>query len=248
MAPTLADKVPTGDGWVHEIKHDGYRMLAFIEDGKVRLLSRRRYDWTKRLSIIADALKPLAHRQAIIDGEVAAPDETGVTRASDMRDAIHRKRHRLAYFAFDLLWIDGTDLRRKTLLERKRALRSLLRPAMKTGRVFYVDHLEGLHGQELYRRLVALGGEGVVSKEVDAPYQSGPTRRWLKIKTDEVRERQAEAVRAQFYREIEPEAAADLERLGIKGRLFPTGPTERAAPAKRKPKLGDKDGRAGGRR
>jgi bifunctional non-homologous end joining protein LigD len=214
--------VPTGDGWVHEVKVDGYRILAFLEEGKIRLLSRCRYDWINCLAAIADALRPIVSHEAIIDGEVAAPDDAGVTRASDMRDAIRRERHRLAYFAFDLLWLDGTDLRGKPLFARKRALRKLLQSSERSGRVLYVDHLSGEHGPELYRRLVVLGGEGIVSKQRDAPYQSGPTRRWLKIKTEEVRERQAEAVRAQFYREIEPEAAADLERLGLKDRLFPS--------------------------
>jgi hypothetical protein len=97
--------------------------------------------------------------------------------------------------------------------------------------VFHVDHLDGEHGPELYRRLTALGGEGIVSKQRDAQYQSGPTRRWLKIKTEEVRERQTEAVRAQFYREIEPEAAAELERLGLRDRLFAAKPTRNVVPA-----------------
>jgi bifunctional non-homologous end joining protein LigD len=142
---------------------------------------------------IAAALERLPCREAIIDGEVAAPDKKGVTRVADVRGALSHPK-RLAYFAFDLLWLDGEDLRGLPLVERKRRLEFLLRGH--DPRVLYVEHVAAAQGQALYDAAIALGCEGIVSKRPDSRYAGGPTRDWIKIKPAEVRERQAEQVRA----------------------------------------------------
>jgi bifunctional non-homologous end joining protein LigD len=161
-------------------------------------MSRNRYDWTQRLAPIAAALQPLADNQAILDGEVCVPDERGVTRVSDMREVIRREPDRLAYFVFDLLWFDGVDLRSLPLLERKRRLRALLRSRRRFPRVLYLDHAPGRFVRALYAVATQLGCEGIVSKRADAPYRSGPNSTWLKIKPEQVRQRQAESVRTHF--------------------------------------------------
>lgn len=186
--PVLVGTVPDGPGWVHEIKHDGWRILAFRDGERTRLVSRQGRDWTAAFAPVAAALGPLACRDAILDGEVAAPDEAGITRLAQLRGC---PPGRLVYYVFDLLWLDGEDLRPRPLLERKARLERLLRPA--GGRVLYSDHVEAADGPALYERAVQLGCEGIVSKRADAPY--GGRRTWRKIKPAAVRARQAEAVR-----------------------------------------------------
>jgi bifunctional non-homologous end joining protein LigD len=133
-----------------------------------------------------------------IDGEVAAPDEHGVTRVGDVRSALHHPE-RLAYFAFDLLWLDDEDLRGLALLDRKKRLERLM-SGSEDPRLLYVEHVPAEQGPGLYRAAVAAGCEGIVSKRAASRYRNGETREWLKIKPAEVRARQAEAIRAGFER------------------------------------------------
>jgi bifunctional non-homologous end joining protein LigD len=198
MQPTLAAAVPRAAGWVHEVKVDGWRIVARIAGGAVRLTTRNGRDYTKAMAPIAVSLAELHCRDAIVDGEVAAPDEHGVTRVGDVRSAlIHPER--LAYFVFDLLWLDGEDLRSQPLLERKKRL-ELLISGSDDPRLLYVEHVPAEQGLGLYRAAVAAGCEGIVSKRAGSRYRNGETREWLKIKPAEVRARQGEAVRAGFER------------------------------------------------
>jgi bifunctional non-homologous end joining protein LigD len=194
MQPTLAAAVPRAAGWVHEVKVDGWRIVARIVGGTARLSTRNGRDYTKAMAPIAAALAELPCRGAIIDGEVAVPDEHGVTRVSDVRSALYRPE-RLAYFAFDLLWVDSEDLRGLPLLERKRRLERLISGG-DDPRLLYVEHVPAEQGLALYAAAVAAGCEGIVSKRALSSYRAGETGDWLKIKPAEVRARQAEAVRA----------------------------------------------------
>jgi bifunctional non-homologous end joining protein LigD len=193
MQPTLAAAVPRSPGWVHEVKVDGWRIVARIAGGTARLTTRNGRDYTTAMAPIAVALAALPVREAIIDGEVAAPDERGVTRVGDVRGALAHPE-RLAYYAFDLLWLDGNDLRSLKLFVRKFRLDLLLRGV--GAPLFYVEHVPAEQGQALYDKAVALGCEGIVSKRGESPYRSGETRHWLKFKPPEVRARQAAQVRA----------------------------------------------------
>jgi bifunctional non-homologous end joining protein LigD len=173
---------PTGSGWLHEIKHDGHRIIATVERGVVRLVSRPGKDATKRFASIAAWLGQLPVNTAILDGEVAVPDERGVTHI-DHLNAARRAPERLAFFAFDLLWLDGQDLRRRPLLERKARLVRLLRRGPE--RLIYSHHWNG-DGLALFRKVGELGGEGIVSKRADAAHTSGPSSTWLKCKQSSV--------------------------------------------------------------
>lgn len=175
----LAVRPPSGPGWAHEIKHDGHRVVVVSRAGKLRLRSRNGHDVTGRF---ITPLAPLSEIGAdfILDGEIAVPDERGVTDLRRLRWAMSERRpERLAYFAFDLLWLDGRDLRALPFAERKVALRKLIAGA--SPRVLVVDELQGDPGP-LLEAVLALGGEGIVSKRVDAPYRGGVSRDWRKIK------------------------------------------------------------------
>lgn len=180
---TRAERPPQGPDWLHEIKLDGYRTQAFIEDGDVRLVTRSGLDWTKRYGSLADAFRALPCRQAIIDGEVVVLDDKGISRFAALQDALSAKAsQKLLFFAFDLIHLDGWNLEGVPLLKRKETLSRLLsgaeahRPA-----IHFCDHIVG-EGQAFFERAAELGLEGIVSKRVSAPYQSGRTDSWLKIK------------------------------------------------------------------
>jgi bifunctional non-homologous end joining protein LigD len=182
ISPQLvsAAKVPPeGKGWVHELKHDGHRVLAFLDRGRVNLRSRNGYDATRRYAAVAAMTEKLPARSAIIDGEVAVPDESGVTHIAHLERALVSGGAGLAFYAFDLLWLEGSDLRRRPLIDRKASLADLLRhpPA----RFLYSEHL-ACDGRVLFERVGELGVEGIVSKRIDAPYTSGSSRTWLKCK------------------------------------------------------------------
>jgi bifunctional non-homologous end joining protein LigD len=177
---TLRPAVPDGDGWVHEIKHDGYRTQAHLRGGAVRIFTRRGHDWTRSFGAIADALKGLPADELILDGEIIVQDEHGVSDFSALQSELARRRSdRLTYYVFDLLYRDGEDLRLLPLLDRKAALATLLagtRPP-----IAYSAHLEG-EGGEMFRRACAMRLEGVISKRRDAPYRSGRVESWIKTK------------------------------------------------------------------
>jgi bifunctional non-homologous end joining protein LigD len=166
-------------GWIFEIKWDGFRAIAEVDGaGGVRLYSRRQNSFNKRFPAIAHELEGLT-RSAVLDGEIVALDEKGHPRFEWLvnRGSQHGT---LVYYVFDLLFLDGEDLRQLPLLERKRRLKVLLK-AMQ--RVIYLDHVEerGLH---VFAYALVVGLEGIVAKDAKSPYIEGPqlTRYWLKIK------------------------------------------------------------------
>ena len=179
---TLTDKAPAGDGWIHEIKLDGYRTAARLEAGKVRMLTRSGLDWTARFRPIAAALAVPKIRAAYLDGEIAVLGEDGVTSFAALQDALSRgQAQRLTYHVFDLLHLDGRDLTGLPLIERKALLAPLLARLPKGSPVRYSDHVQG-QGPKFFAQACKLHLEGIVSKRAAAPYRSRRTEDWLKVK------------------------------------------------------------------
>jgi bifunctional non-homologous end joining protein LigD len=181
VAPQLATLVsgpPPGDDWVHEIKLDGYRILLRIERGRVKLLTRNRQDWTTRFPAVAEAAAALPVKAALLDGEIVALDAAGVSSFQALQQADQTGRS-LVYVAFDLLFLDGRDLRPLSLVERKARLARLLEG--RRGRLRYSAHFD-VPGRRVYERACRLGLEGIVSKRKTAPYASGRGPAWLKVK------------------------------------------------------------------
>ncbi|WP_439601323.1 DNA ligase D [Devosia sp.] len=173
--------------WLHEIKFDGYRTIAHVIDGKVKLITRSGIDWTKRYGDLPKEFAKLPVKQAIIDGEIVVLDEKGISRFSALQDALSEGAgSKLHFYAFDLLYHDGYDLRGAELTDRKQLLSQLLGGHI-SGRsaIQLSDHVEG-DGEALYEQASALGLEGIVSKRTNATYQSGRTSTWVKVKAKPV--------------------------------------------------------------
>ena len=184
VAPQLCASVerpPNSDGWCHEVKFDGYRVQLRIEDGDVAMLTRKGLDWAEKFGALARAAKALP--DALIDGEIVALDHNGVPSFSALQAAIaDNKTGDLIFFAFDLLFADGEDLRALPLRERKERLNLLLeRKSGKEKLIRYVDHFEE-RGDTVLESARKLDLEGIVSKKLDAPYRSGRSESWTKAK------------------------------------------------------------------
>jgi bifunctional non-homologous end joining protein LigD len=181
---TPSERALTGRTWLHEIKFDGYRIVAHIEHGKARLMTRNGHDWTARLRTQAKQLATLPVQQAILDGELVALTAGGASSFRELQEALSRKQTApLTYQAFDLVYLDGHDLSAVPLLERKQALAQLLQAAdfEPGGVVRYSDHVQG-QGPDFFEQACTLGLEGIISKRADAPYRSGRGKLWLKVK------------------------------------------------------------------
>jgi bifunctional non-homologous end joining protein LigD len=178
---TLVAAAPDGDAWLHELKLDGYRILARIDRGKVRLLTRRGHDWSERMRSVASAFAALPLARALIDGELCVLRQDGVSDFQRLQNSLQAGRDEACtYFAFDLLYLDDRDLRALPLLERKQLLRRAL-AGERNRRLRYNDHVQG-GGPRFFAHACKLGAEGVVSKRGDAPYTSDRSRTWLKTK------------------------------------------------------------------
>jgi bifunctional non-homologous end joining protein LigD len=180
--PSSVDKAPSGSDWVHEIKHDGYRVQARIADGKVALLTRQGLDWTERFPAVARAMATLPVKAALIDGEIVAQTEAGIASFTALVDVLKSGTGALVYYAFDLLHLDGTDLRGATLVDRKAALAKLLAARDEDGTLLFSEHIAG-DGETIFRHAGRLGLEGIVSKKASSPYRSGRVTTWLKVKS-----------------------------------------------------------------
>ena len=174
--PTVAKQPPQGPGWAHELMHDGYRLQIHVGAGRVRLYTMNASDWSDRYPRITEEA---AHVKgsAILDAEVVCLDDQGVGQFHTLHSRI--ADHDAVACAFDLLALDGDDLRRKPLTERKAALRKLL--FRSRDGIQYVEHAEG-HGDKVFAAVCELGLEGIVSKKLNAPYRSGPSNSWIKVK------------------------------------------------------------------
>ncbi len=179
---TLASEAPGGDDWLHEMKFDGYRILAYRNEGAVTLKSRRGHDWTAKFPGVAAAIAKLPASVLVMDGEVAVPTADGRTSFGALQDALGPGAARgVVYFAFDLLHLDGRDLRRVPLEARKLTLQALLLGAPTGLPIRYSDHVIG-RGPAFFEQVRARGLEGIVSKRRSDPHMGGRSPGWLKIK------------------------------------------------------------------
>jgi bifunctional non-homologous end joining protein LigD len=181
---TLSAEAPRGELWLHELKFDGYRLLAFLRDGKARLVTRRGNDWTHRFRSIAEALESLPIERAILDGEVVSLDERGISNFQQLQNQLKRgDDSTLAYYLFDIPYFDGYKLTDTPLLERKRLLERVLaaQPAGTQATLRYSEHIEG-SGDEVLTQACKSGLEGIVSKRFDSAYMQARSPAWLKSK------------------------------------------------------------------
>jgi bifunctional non-homologous end joining protein LigD len=176
---TLRDAPPDGDGWLHELKFDGYRIQALKSKGKVTLYTRNGENWTERYPTIAEAVSKLKVDEVTLDGELVAIDANGRSDFGTLQNAASNDDILLRYYAFDLLNLDGEDLRPKPLTERKSRLEKLLKRVGDP--LHYSDHIAG-RGERVIEKACAMHLEGIVSKKADAPYRSGRGLSWIKSK------------------------------------------------------------------
>jgi bifunctional non-homologous end joining protein LigD len=174
---TLVDSVPTGTGWIHEVKYDGYRALVAVGGGKATIFTRSGLDWTDKFPGIAEAAAALPVGSALIDGEIVAFKD-GRPDFSTLKDAISNNGA-MTLFAFDLLELDGERLEKLPNVQRKERLRAVIDDADQ--RLHFAEHIAG-EGEKLFQTMCREGYEGVVSKRADAPYLGKRTQHWLKIK------------------------------------------------------------------
>jgi bifunctional non-homologous end joining protein LigD len=185
---TLRSAAPSGPEWIHEIKFDGYRIGARLDRGKVRLLTRKELDWTRRFERIAKAVAALPADTALLDGELVVENEKGVSSFSmlqaDLKDG---RGDRFVYWVFDLLYLDGRDLTKEPLAARKAALKRLLKGQSRTGPIRYVDHFDE-DGTVIFKHACDMNLEGIVSKLRDAPYRPGRSENFVKTKCHNAQE------------------------------------------------------------
>jgi bifunctional non-homologous end joining protein LigD len=178
---TLGTEVPVGPNWLHEVKFDGYRIMGRKVGDEITLFSRSGLDWTVRFPSIVPALKTLRFRDALLDGEIAFVLPSGVTDFKSLQEHIDTPNPSIRYFVFDLLELDGKDLQKEPLRERKAMLKRLLSAKGASDWLVYSDDVEG-SGLEFFHQACASGLEGIVSKRANSPYRSGRGKDWLKIK------------------------------------------------------------------
>ncbi|RUO29994.1 DNA ligase D [Aliidiomarina sedimenti] len=181
---TLRKKAPDGPDWIHEIKFDGYRIMAHLDKGSVTLFSRNGKNWTRKFPQLASSLESFNCDQALLDGEVVAYKKDGTTNFADLQEALSSGSTRnLSYQLFDICYLDGYDLSKTPLTARKSALHGLMLASGidDSGLIRYTDHVHG-QGPEFAEHAGHLGLEGIICKRADGPYRSGRNREWLKVK------------------------------------------------------------------
>ncbi|WP_051371513.1 DNA ligase D [Mesorhizobium loti] len=177
---TLVDRVPTALEWVHEIKYDGYRTLLAVGGGQAKAYTRSGLDWSTKFSHIVLEAAGLPVTSALIDGEAVVMDDKGVSNFQALQKALKSNRQSVFYYAFDLLALDGEDLRALPLIERKKRLEALL-PTTDGRTLLYSEHITG-SGDKLLQTFCAAGLEGIISKRADSLYSGSRSGNWLKIK------------------------------------------------------------------
>ncbi len=179
---TLVEAAPESDDWLNEFKFDGYRVLVRLKDGHATLFTRAGNDWTSKWASLARACEGLPARQAWLDGEVVALDEAGRISFQLLQNwARAGQKVSLSCYLFDLMYLDGVDLRKSPLAERKQLLRELMQDQPKSGPLLFSEHIQG-HGPEVYAQVCANQMEGIISKRADGPYHGMRSRDWLKVK------------------------------------------------------------------
>jgi ATP-dependent DNA ligase len=175
--PSPAKAPPSGPGWLHEIKHDGFRILARKDKAGVRLITRAGNDFSSRFPIIAMAVGKLPVRSCLIDGEAIVCDENGLAVFNLIRG--HGSKASAVLCAFDLLELDGKDLRRQPIEMRKHLLAKVLKGSHLS--IALNEHFTDV-GASVYRAACQFGCEGIVSKRLGSPYRSGRSKHWVKVK------------------------------------------------------------------
>ena len=166
--------------WIYEIKHDGFRAMAVLEKGQCRLLSRTHHELTGFRDLRIELANEVRVEEAILDGELAIMDETGRDETGRTLFApMMKRRQGVRYFAFDLVWLNGRDLRNESLLNRKARLKRLI--PRYSPHILYVDHVQHV-GRRLYEIACQLDLEGIVAKRIDSAYVARPRAPWIKIK------------------------------------------------------------------
>jgi bifunctional non-homologous end joining protein LigD len=175
--PSPANVPPSGPDWIHEIKHDGFRIMARRDAAGVRLITRNGNDFTRRFPLAAAAVSALPVRSCLLDGEAIVCNEGGLA----MFDLIRRARHgaKAVLCVFDLLELNGKDLRRAPIEHRKQTLTKIVRGPHPG--ILFNDHYVG-DGEIVFEHACKLGCEGIVSKRLGSTYRSGRTQHWLKVK------------------------------------------------------------------
>lgn len=172
---TAMDRTPSGDRWIHEIKFDGYRVQVHLANEAVKVFTRRGHDWTHRFKKVADDAWHIKASSAIIDGEVVVPAADGTTDFSVLQNELKGRSTRIVLVAFDLLYLNGRDLRKLPLIERKAQLKKIIAGSnIQFSESFEVD------GKEMFAHACKVGIEGVVSKVRDSVYSSGRGNNWVK--------------------------------------------------------------------
>lgn len=182
--PKLVDTPPSGEGWLHEIKQDGYRTQLILENGQVRAYSRSGLDWTDRYPVIVEAASRLKATSAILDGEMIVADAAGRSDFHALLRSIKSAPEALTFVAFDLMHLDGEDLRSRPLTERRRLLEKLVNSTPSQAIIF--SRAYGGEGADVFAAIEQLGLEGIVSKRETSPYRSGDRAGWLKTKSFEL--------------------------------------------------------------
>jgi len=179
---TLVETPPSGDEWFHELKFDGYRLLCYLNRGQVRFWTRNQKDWTAKFPTLGKAVKALKLGSAILDGEVVALDASGRASFQRLQQAIHKNAGAgLVFHIFDVIYLEGFNLTRCPLRERKRVLAELFEKVDEKSPLRFSDHIEG-SGAQFFKEACKHGIEGIVSKRAESPYESTRSRNWLKIK------------------------------------------------------------------
>jgi bifunctional non-homologous end joining protein LigD len=179
---TLVDKAPEGEEWIHELKFDGYRLLGFVAGGAARLRTRNGSDWTERFPSLVSTLVHLKIDSAVLDMEAVLLDPEGISNFQALQAALGEGGHpeRIVAYAFDLLYLDGSDLTRLPLTELKDKLKALLAKSHQSV-LRFSEHF-AVDGAEMHKQACAKGLEGIVSKRADALYVAGRQKTWLKVK------------------------------------------------------------------
>lgn len=188
--------------WLFELKHDGYRAVAYIEDGECELVSRKGNAF-RRFGSLAATIATLPVKSAILDGEIVCLDKDG---RSQFLDLLRHRRTDAVFYAFDLLWLDGRDLRTLPLLERKRRLRRL--QASRNAGLLYADHIEA-QGMKLFQAVCQRDCEGIVAKHKFGMYTTTGPATWFKILNPDYTQKLGRLEMFEAFRERNPSREAD---------------------------------------
>ena len=179
----LKAKAPSGDQWLHEIKFDGYRLLGFVSGGATRLRTRNGKDWTNSFPSLAGALENLKAKDAVLDMEAVIVDAQGKSSFQALQAALGGggNPNKIIAYVFDLLHLDGKDLTKLPLTDRKEQLEALVKKSKQNSALRYSEHILG-QGAKMFAKACETGLEGIVSKQAGAPYTAGRQKGWLKTK------------------------------------------------------------------